>query len=110
MERTTDPPEALSSVTESPPLATQTWVPSEDTASAPLETLMFWTTDPSEASTSVTVPLSGLAHQTWVPSDEMPSGSSSLAGMTRTTGGITPTERGDAAPVPWALVAVTVKV
>ena len=70
------PVESFSSLTvSSPEFVTQTWVPSEETASGPFPTAMVWTTVPVEASSSLTVPSPSFATQTWVPSEETPSGS-----------------------------------
>ncbi len=58
-------------------LATQTWVPSEETLSGSTPTVMVWTTEPVEASSSFTVPAPPsptFVTQTWVPSEETPSG------------------------------------
>ncbi len=72
---TTAPVEASISVTVlSPSFATQTWVPSDETAWGKLPTPTVPTTAPVEASSSVTEPPPSFATQTWVPSDEMPSG------------------------------------
>ena len=55
--------------------ATQTWVPSEETASGPLnpslEPERTWTRAPVEALSSVTELALPFVTQTWVPSEEM---------------------------------------
>ena len=53
-----------------PKFVTQTWVPSEETASGAMPTAMVWSKAPVEASSSVTVLSSSFVTQTSVPSEE----------------------------------------
>ncbi len=69
------PPGAISLTVVPPSLATQTWVPSDETPLGlmiPELLSMVWMTEPVEAFNSVTVSFEKLVTQTCVPSDEMP--------------------------------------